>query len=292
MDQQAIDRLTTKSEHQMLLMELQNYRLSPIEAKAVVQRIQRYLDEQRSDQLSEGQIFYSAVAFSEPAGKPLKKCQLVRVKLTLYAPDDLKYLKKGQGGTPKLRRARLFRIAFEAMHQGARLVQEDFVRLLGFSRRAVGRIIAEFHERGIFIPTRGYCKDIGRGTTHKVVAVDMFLKYASYTEMGRKTGDTPTSLMRYIEDFAAVVNAVDQGLSPTQVQVVTGMSAKLVAEYIALYRRYDKPEHQDVLDRIRHPLASVLVTEESEKRGRQGTPATPHTRKELSPPCAIRRCGV
>lgn len=269
MDQQAIDRLATKSEQQMLMMELQNYRLSPIEAKAVVRRVQQYLDERRSNQLGEGQVFYSAVAFSEPAGKPLKKCRLVRVKLTLYASEDLKHLKKGQGGTPKLRRARLFRVAFEAMDQGARLVQEDFVRLLGFSRRTTVRIVAGFREQGIFIPTRGYCKDIGRGTTHKAVAVEMFLKYASYTEMGRKTGDTPTSLMRYIKDFAAVVNAVDQGLSPTQVQVVTGMSAKLVAEYIALYRRYDKPEYQDVLDRIRHPLASVLVTEESEKRGRQ-----------------------
>ena len=269
MDQQAVDRLATKSEHQMLLMELQNYRLSPIEAKAVVQRIQQYLDEQRSDQLGEGQIFYSAVAFSEPAGKPLKKCRLVRIKLTLYAPEDLKYLKKGQGGTPKLRRARLFRIAFEAMHQGTRLVQEDFVRLLGFSRRAVGRIIAEFHEQDIFIPTRGYCKDIGRGTTHKVVAVEMFLKYASYTEMGRKTGDTPTSLMRYIKDFAAVANAVNLGLSPAQTQVVTGMSEKLVTEYIDLYRRYDTPEYQGVLDRIRHPLENPLATEELEKGGLQ-----------------------
>lgn len=269
MDQQAIDRLATKNERQMLLMELQNYRLSPIEAKAIVHRIQQYLDEHHPDQLDEGQIFYSAVAFSEPAGKPLEQCRLVRVKLTLDAPEDLEYLKNGQGGAPALRQARLFRIAFEAMHQGVRLVQEDFVRLLGLSRRTVGRLIAEFRQQGIFIPTRGYCQDIGRGTSHKVVAVEMFLKYASYTEMGRKTGDTPASLMRYIKDFAAVVNAVDLGLSPTQVQVVTGMSERLVAEYIALYRRYDTPEHQGVLDRIRHPLERAQEVEASRKGGRR-----------------------
>ena len=269
MDQQAIDRLATKSERQTLLMELQNYRLSPIEAEAVVQRLQRYLDEHSPDQLDEGQVFYSAVAFSEPAGKPLEKCSLARVKLTLDAPEDLEYLKDGHGGAPVLRRSRLFRIAFEAMHQGVRLVQEDFVRLLGISRRTVGRIIAEFRQQGIFIPTRGYCKDIGRGTTHKVVAVEMFLKHASYTEMGRKTGDTPASLMRYIKGFAAVVNAVDLDLSPTQVQVVTGMSEKLVAEYVALYHRYDTPEYQDILDRIRHPLERAWAAEEPEKRGRR-----------------------
>lgn len=267
MDQQAVDRLAAKSDRQMLLVELQNYRLSPIEAKAVVQRLEQYLDERHPDQLGEGQIFYPAVAFSQPAGKPLEKCRLVQVKLTLDAPEDLEYLKDGRGGAPALRRARLFRLAFEAIEQGARLVQEDFVRLLGISRRTVGRIIAEFRENGIFIPTRGYCEDIGRGTTHKVVAVELFLKYASYTEMRRHTGDTPASLMRYIKDFAAVVNAVDLGLSPTQVQLVTGMSEKLVAEYVTLYRHYDTAEYQDVLDRIRQPLENPDLTEALEKGG-------------------------
>jgi hypothetical protein len=95
----------------------------------------------------------------------------------------------------------------------------------------------------------------------------MYLKYASYTEMERKTGDTPSSLMRYIKDFAAVINAVDMGLSPDQVRVVTGMSAKLVSEYIDLYRRYDTEEHQDILERIRHPLETIVTPEEAKKGG-------------------------
>jgi hypothetical protein len=269
MDQQAIDRLSTKSDWQTLQMELLNYRLSPIEAKAVVHRIRQYLDEHNPNRLGEGQIFYSAVAFSEPASKLLKECQLVRVKLTLYTPEELEYLKDGRGGTPKLRRGRLFRLAFEAVDQGALLTQEDFVRLLGISRRTVVRIIDEYREQGIFIPTRGYCKDIGRGTTHKTIAIKMFLEYASYTEMTRKTGDTPSSSMRYIKDFAAVVNAVDMGFPPDQVRVVTGMSEKLVCEYIDLYRRYDTEEHQDILDRIRHPLEATVMPEKAKKGGKR-----------------------
>lgn len=268
MDTQAVDRLTAKSDRQMLYMELQDYRLSPIEARAVMQRVEQYLDEHRAGHLGEGQIFYPAVACSEPAGKPIEQCRLVRIKLTLDAPEDLEYLKDGQGGAPALRRARLFRLALEAMQQGTRLVQEDFVRLMSISRRTVGRIIADFRREGIFIPTRGYCQDIGRGTSHKVIAVEMFLRYASYTEIGRKTGDAPSSLMRYIKDFSAVVNAVDLGLSPEQVQVVTGMSDKLVAEYIALYQRYDTTEYAGVLDRVRHPLAKPVVTENLLKGGR------------------------
>lgn len=269
MDQQAIGRLSTKSDWQTLQMELLNYRLSPIEAKAVVHRIRHYLDEHSPDRLDEGQIFYSAVAFSEPASKSLKECQLVRTKLTLYAPEDLDYLEVGRGGAPKLRRARLFRLVFEAVEQGALLTQEDLVRLLGISRRTVVRIVEEYREQGIFIPTRGYCKDIGRGTTHKTVAIEMYLEYASYTEMERETGDTSSSLMRYIKDFAAVVNAVEVGLSPDQVRVVTGMSKKLVSEYIDLYRRYDTEEHQDILDRIRHPLETIVMPEKAEKGGKR-----------------------
>jgi DNA-binding Lrp family transcriptional regulator len=269
MDQQAIARLSTKNDWQTLQMELLNYRLSPIEAKAIVHRVRHYLDEHEPDRLDEGQIFYSAVAFSEPASKPLKECRLVRIKLTLYAPEDLDYLAVGRGGAPKLRRARLFRLVFEAVEQGTILSQEDLVRLLGISRRTVVRIVEEYRERGVFVPTRGYCKDMGRGTTHKTVAVKMYLEYATYTEIERETGDTPSSSMRYIKGFAAVVNAVDAGLSPDRVRVVTGMSKKLVSEYIDLYRRYDTEEHRDILDRIRHPLKTTVAPGEAKKRGRR-----------------------
>jgi hypothetical protein len=39
MDVQAIQRLTTKNERQSLFRELQQYRLSPIEASAVCDRV-------------------------------------------------------------------------------------------------------------------------------------------------------------------------------------------------------------------------------------------------------------
>ncbi len=254
MDAQAVARLAVKNGRQMLLQELGQYRLSPIEARAVLQRLDRYLEEQQSERLAEGQILYPAVAFSEPAGKPLAQCQLLRVKLTLDAAEDLAYLQEGGGGVPALRRARLFRMAFEAVEQGARLTQDDFVRLLGVDPRTIRRIIQEYRQEGVYLPTRGYSKDIGRGTSHKAVAVRMFLEYATYTAMERKTGDTAASLMRYLKDFAAVVEAMDLGIPEHQLPVVTGLSAGLVKEYVTLYQTHNTPEHQGILERIRHPL--------------------------------------
>jgi transcriptional regulator with XRE-family HTH domain len=215
--------------------------------------------------LGEGQIFYSAVAYGEPAGRPIAQCRLVRIRLTLDAPEDLQHLQAG--GIPALRRARLFRLALEAVEQGARLTQEDFVRLLGVDLRTVRRIIRAYRQEGVYIPTRGYSQDIGRGTSHKAIAVRMYLQYATYSQIERKTGDTAASLMRYLKDFSAVVQAIELGVPQSQLPVITGLSAPLVGECLSLYHQYQTPEYQGVLERIRHPLAPRPNPPGAEKGG-------------------------
>jgi hypothetical protein len=160
-------------------------------------------------------------------------------------------------------------MAFEAVDQGARLTQEDFVRLLGVDVRTIRRIISAFRREGVYIPTRGYSKDIGRGTSHKAIAVRMFLEYATYSAIAQKTGDTPASLQRYLKDFVAVVNALELGIPEHQLPVVTGLSAGLVAEYVALYKQYNLPEHQGMLERICHPLSPEGGGSLTEKGGQQ-----------------------
>lgn len=255
MDRQAVERLAIKNEQQTLIQELQQYRLSPIETRAIYQRIQQYLAERETAGLADGQIFYSAVAFAEPAGKPIAQCRLVRIRLTLDVPEDLQLLQSGRGGLPELRRVRLLRMALEAVEQGARLTQEDFVRLLGVDLRTVRRIIRHYRQGGVYLPTRGYSQDIGRGTSHKAIAVRLFLQYATYSQIEQKTGDTAASLIRYLKDFSAVVQAIDLGIPQPHIPVISGLSERLVDEYLALYQQYNTPEHQGMLERIRHPLA-------------------------------------
>jgi hypothetical protein len=266
-DRQAVERLAIKNEQQTLIQDLQQYRLSPIEARAIYQRIQQYLAERESAGLADGQIFYSAVAFGEPAGKPIAQCRLVRIRLSLDDPLDLQALRSGQGGVPELRRVRLFRMALEAVEQGARLTQEDYVRLLGVDVRTVRRIIQRYRKGGVYIPTRGYSQDIGRGTTHKAIAVRMYLQYATYSEIEQATHDTAASLIRYLKDFSALVQAIALGVPAHQLPVITGLSESLVKEYLALYKEYDMPQHQGMLERIRHPLVLSDLTVSDEKGG-------------------------
>lgn len=268
MDQQAVARLVVKNEQQTLLQDLTQYRLSPIEARAVAQRLQQYLATHEDRGLADGQLHYSAIAFGEPAGKALAQCRLVRIRLTVDAPTDLDHLRSGGGGMPALRRARLVRLAVEAVAQNARLTQEDFVRLLGVDIRTIRRMIREFRQQGVYLPTRGYSQDIGRGTSHKAVAVRLFLQYATYTEIERKTQDTASSLIRYLKDFSAVVQALTLTLPEHQIPALTGLSAPLVGEYVALYRQYDTPPHQGILERIRHPVAPDADPVSEQKGGR------------------------
>lgn len=254
MRNQACKRLLVKREHQVLLRELEDYRLSVVQSRALVQWLEGYLSEQGADHLADGQIYYSAVAFGEPAGRPLDQCRLIRIKLTLDAPGDLDYLKPGGGGLPALRRARLLRIAAEAVDQGARLTQEDFVRLLVVSPRTIRRMIKALREEGIYVPTRGYSQDIGRGTSHKAIAVKLYLEYATYTEIHRRTGDTSRSIERYLQDFVAVIQALKWGVPAHDIPVITGLSPSLVKEYLELYQKYDTLEHQGMLERILNPL--------------------------------------
>ena len=269
MDQQAVARLVVKNEQQTLLQDLTQYRLSPIEARAVSQRLQQYLATHEDHGLSNGQLHYSAIAFGEPAGKALAQCRLVRIRLTVDAPTDLDHLRPGGGGMLALRRARLVRLALEAVAQDARLTQEDFVRLLGVDIRTIRRMIRQFRQQGVYLPTRGYSQDIGRGTSHKAVAVRLFLQYATYSEIERKTQDTASSLIRYLKDFSAVVQALTLAMPEHQIPALTGLSAPLVGEYLALYRKYDTPPHQGILERIRHPVAPDADPVSEQKGGRR-----------------------
>jgi hypothetical protein len=74
------------------------------------------------------------------------------------------------------------------------------------------------------------------------------------------------SLVRYLKDFSAVVQAVALGAAAHQIPVITGLSASLVQEYLVLLAAYDTPEHHGMLERIRHPLAPPA---DAEKGGLQ-----------------------
>ena len=75
----------------------------------------------------------------------------------------------------------------------------------------------------------------------------MFLNFATFSEISRKLGEQVSGFSRYIRDFASVLCAYDMDLSLEKIRVITGLSTKLVKEYIELIERFDRPEYQTIL---------------------------------------------
>lgn len=160
------DRLQEKSITTLMTNHLrQRYHFSPVVAEALTDDLRLLSDQVTgSSQLSEGQILYPAVKFSEPAGKALKDCQYVMVRLTLFAKSDLAY--RQQHGIKALKEHILLRITSEADAQGAPLTYEDLRWLLFADRKTIGQYIQELRAKGNRVVTRATYTDASATISH------------------------------------------------------------------------------------------------------------------------------
>lgn len=251
----AFQRLHDKSYPQCLALRLaRDYDLSPVEATTLSDELIRERSQDSPSFLADGQLWYTALSKEEPAGKPLSQCQKVRVKLTLFSPQDLPVAE------PERRRELLVhRLAWEAYEQGAALTVEDLARLLLTSKRTIIRILASYAKQDLFIPTRGRVRDIGPGVSHKAQAVHLYLRGFTPTEIATRLGHHLSCVERYLDDFCLVMMGLGEGYSPARIARNARLGEKLVEEYAFLYHRYSsQPEYATVMARLRERLAYLL----------------------------------
>jgi len=184
----------------------------------------------------DGQMIRYFPKATEPAGKPLKDCKYVAVRLTLYAVGDAEFL--AEYGPKALRQRKLQRICDEAVAQGAPATQEDLTVLLGCHRSTIIRDIAEIKAGGIEVVTRGDVTDQGCGITHKRSILKIYLLGWPPTEVARRTGHSLESVENYIEPFFRVACLHTEGKALGAICRLTQMSRNLVEEYIALYQEF------------------------------------------------------
>jgi biotin operon repressor len=236
----TMDRIEVKTAENQLRQEfIQGYGYPPRIAEALVNTVTEHNRSVYSGERQDGQIIYRAVAKEEPAGKPLKECRLVSVRITLFAREDREIRKKN--GRVALRRYILVKISHEALDQGGLLTQEDLAELLRTSTRTIRYDIAALREEGVNVPTRGYYRDIGRGPSHKALIVGLWLKGYEYTEIELRTHHSPASIQNYIENFKKVVYLKDT-MKIEDIRQVTGLSESLIKEYLELVTLYPESE--------------------------------------------------
>ena len=132
------ERLEDKSAQSLLTNHFrERYNYNPAMAEAIFQDtvfVRTLLDPTARE---DGQIIRYFPKATEPAGKPLRDCEYVAVRLTLYAAGDAEFL--AEHGPKALRQHKLKRICDEALAQRAPASQEDLAALLGCHRSTIIR---------------------------------------------------------------------------------------------------------------------------------------------------------
>lgn len=234
-----LDRREIKSSEGEFLYELKtSYELSPKMSGLILITAKQCL--LRDYSLKEGQIEATAIAIEEKSGKAVEKMEKKKVRLTIDSVlEDQEILK--EYGRIALRQSRIQRITEEAIEQGAVLSQEDISRHLSISLRTVKRDIKQIKSLAIEVITRGELHSIGRGQTHKVKIIGLYLDGQTYSEIRLKTRHSTDAIKRYIESFTKVLMAQKNRIYKSkQISLVTGLSEVLVREYQQLIRQSRK----------------------------------------------------
>jgi hypothetical protein len=236
---QELKRRSYKSSEGEFLYELSNsYELSPKLSEQILLTAKECLT--REYLLQEGQIEVRVIGIEERSGKVIEKMEKQKVILTIDngEEDQESYREYGR---IVLRQTRLQRITTEAVEQKGVLSQEDLSRYLSCSVRTIKRDIKEIKSRGIEVITRGVLHNIGRGQTHKVKIIGMYLDGKTYSEIKIAAQHSVGSIKRYLESFTKVLMCYKRKIyRKREISSLTGLSEGLVKEYQQLIRESKK----------------------------------------------------
>jgi hypothetical protein len=247
-----LDRRQIKSSEGELLWELENsYSLSPKLSSSIMMTAKECLLKEYS--LREGQIEVTVIGVEERSGKVIEKMEKKKVRLTIdNGIEDIETLK--ELGRTDLRQIKIQRITDEAVEQGGVLSQEDLSKYLGCTVRTIQRDIKAIKKKGIEVVTRGYLHNIGRGQTHKVKIIGMYLDGRTYSEIKLSTRHSSGAIKRYLESFTKVFMSQSKGIyERKEISAVTGISEGLVKQYLELIResKKDKTRKENLKDLIK-----------------------------------------
>jgi biotin operon repressor len=250
MDESAIERLQAKSPEEAIIEQIsRDFNLAPFMARTQFEQMRRYFEHYLGLERDVGQMTFLAISGDTPPGRPIAESKRVPINLTMDGPDDLEALRHSVAA---LRQGKIQRLTQEAQEQGALLTQEDLARLLCTSCSTIKRDIAQLRAAGVDVPTRGQIKDIGKGVSHKTHIVSDWLAGYTFSEIQHRRRHSIHAIERYCADFQRIVRLQERGLSASQIRIGTGLSERLVGEYLAL-RETVGPENERVQRLLSEP---------------------------------------
>jgi len=251
---------TTEGE---FLYELRtSYELSPKVSESILHTAKQHL--LRDKLHKEGQIEITVISIEERSGKMIERMEKLRVIVTLDSGIEDSQILREYGRVP-LRRIRIQRMTDEAIEQNGIMSQEDLSRILRCDVRTIQRDIKVIRTRGIEVITRGILHNIGRGQTHKVKIVGMYLEGSTYSEIKLRTSHSVGAIKRYLESFVKVLAAMYYGIQEIKIiSTVTGLSENLVRQYRELIEQSRNIKQR--AEMMQQMVESWIKSEELKKR--------------------------
>jgi len=208
------------------------------------------------------------VSLKAPFGPPLEETDKVEVTLTVDAGAEDAGV-RGREKVEGLRQGRILRLTEEALEQGGVLTHEDLARALGVTARTIRRDVQVLRREGHLIQTRGFVKGVGRGQTHKVRIIELWLDRQGYDKIARWMHHSPQAIKRYVSTFLRVVVLHRQETPVEEIAFLTQASARLVKEYLDVYEAALAEPHRR--EKMEEELARVSARQkpsfEGEKKG-------------------------
>ena len=238
--QSQAERLKVKTD----LQQLQNQAvtgagISQWEARVLVDIVDQLFFQNGKNNLllRSGQMRYSCVKNTEPAGKALDQCQMDTVTLTLFDKEDRCDLNCAGGkASIEMRRRRLARIIDEAYEQGGLLSQEDLSEILMCDARTVRRDIAELNNRAWLFQPRGVMD--WRNSAPQGLAVRLWLEGKEPTEVALHIHHSLKATENYLEKFKRVSYLISKGFTVMEMALTIGISVASVTVFKELHEQF------------------------------------------------------
>jgi len=211
-----------------------------------------------------GQVRLVVTSLKAPFGPPLEETDKVEVTLTVDAGVEdagVRRREKAEG----LRQGRILRLTEESLEQGGLLTQEDLARALGVTARTIRRDVRILKREGHLIQTRGFVKGVGRGQTHKVRIIELWLDRQGYDKIARWMHHSPQAIKRYVSTFLRIVVLHRQETPVEEIAFLTQASVRLVKDYLEVYEAAMKVPHRR--EKLEEELARVSARQKPSFEG-------------------------
>lgn len=192
------------------------------------------LGQANAERVRPGQVRRVVASLKAPFGPPLAETSKLEITLTVDSgAEDATVM--AEQGREALRRGRILRLIDEALDQGGVLTQEDLAQVLGVDARTIRRDVQALKEAGELLHTRGQLKGVGRGQTHKVKIIELWLDRTGYDVISRQVHHSPQAIRRYVSTFLRLALLHREGKDHKEIAFLTQSSARLVADYLVIY---------------------------------------------------------